>query len=78
MRSVCTGHNLRKCQSSYLRCVLDNQVHMLPNVVGRWRVGGKLHVLSGVNARGLQFESTRVLQEALFVPLLMYGSEVMI
>ena len=31
-----------------------------------------------VNARNVQFECTRVLHKALFVPVLMYGSEIMV
>ena len=30
----------------YLGCVLAKQIHMLPSVIGKWRVGGKLRLLS--------------------------------
>ena len=56
-----------------------NQVQMRENVVGRRRVGGGLQVLLGrslLNARDLQLECTRVLNESLFVP--MHGSEAII
>ena len=42
-------------------------------------MGGKLQVLSGlINAMGLQLECLRGLHEALFVPILLYGSKTMI
>ena len=50
---------------------------MLQSVVGRWEVGGKLQVLSGpwlmVGLCSLNVQGC--LHEALFVPVLCYGSE---
>ena len=39
-----------------------NQEQMVPNVVGRWRGGGKL----------------RVLHEAFLIPIILYGSQAMV
>ena len=45
---------------------------MLPSVIGRWIMGGKLVTFrSLVNTRGLRHESARALHEALFMPVLM-------
>ena len=46
------------------------------NMVSGRRVAGAIKFL--VNARYLQLECARVLQETLLVPVLMYGSETMI
>ena len=52
-----------------------NQVQMEQNVVER-RVAGAIRSL--FNARDLQLECARVLQESLLVPVLMYSSETML
>ena len=63
----------------YLGYVLDrlgiagSEVQMLPSVVGRWGVGGKLLVLRSPWIM-LGVCSLRVLYEALLVPVLLYGS----
>ena len=48
---------------------------------GSWKVASGRRVTGAikslVNARDLQHECTRVLHDALFVPVLMYGSETM-
>ena len=40
------------------------------------KVGGAIRSL--VNAKGLQFDCSRVLHELLFIPLLLYDSEAMV
>ena len=50
-----------------------SEVQMLPSVVGRWGVGGKLLVLRSPWIM-LGVCSLRVLYEALLVPVLLYGS----
>ena len=52
---------------------------MRQNVVGRWRVGEGYQVLLGlVTARSLLLEFISFLHESLLVPVLTYGSEMII
>ena len=64
----------------YLRCVLDesgtDEAECSRKVVSGRRVAGAIRSL--INARSLQLECARVLQESLLVPVLTYGSETMI
>ena len=53
-----------------------NQVQMRQSVASGRRVAGAIRSL--VNARGLQPECARVLDEILLVPVLTYGSDTMI
>ena len=48
---------------------------MRQNAVGRWRVGRGIHFPLGP---WLNLECTRVLNETLLVPVLMYGNETML
>ena len=64
----------------YLRCVLDesgkDEAECSRNLESGRRVAGVIRSL--VYARDLQLECTRILQETLLVPVLMYGSETML
>ena len=61
----------------YLGCILDEsgteETECRRKVASGWRVAGATRSL--VNARGLQLECPRVLHEALFVPVFMYGRD---
>ena len=47
MRSVWMGNNLSNCQNSDIWGLFwMNRLQMLLSVIGMWRVGGKLQVLS--------------------------------
>ena len=73
-------HDWSKCQSSNIcGAFWMNQVRMLPSVVGRSRMEGKLRGCQYlVNARGLQLGYAKVLHEGWLVSVLLYGAETMI
>ena len=64
----------------YLGCVLDkagtDEAECSRNVASGRRVAGAIRSL--VNARDLQIKCARVLHETLLVPVLVYGSEIML
>ena len=64
----------------YLRCVLDksgtDKGERSKKLVSGRMVAGAISSL--VNTRSLQLQCARVLHESLLVPVLMYGSEIMI
>ena len=64
----------------YLRCVLDeagtDEEECSRKTASGRRVAGAIRSL--INARSLQLECARVLNESLMVPVLTYGSETMI
>ena len=61
----------------YFACVLDgsgtDEAECSRKLVNGRRIAGTIRSL--VNARSLQLECTRVLNESLLVPVLAYGSE---
>ena len=74
------GRDWRKCQFKYLWCVLvelgTDVAECLRKVGSGRRVADAIRPL--VHARDLQRECARVLQEALLVPVMLYGSKTMV
>ena len=71
---------LELSEFKYLECVLDETGGSDAGCCRKVTSGRKVAsaVRSLMKAKGLQFEHTRVLHEALFVPILLYGSETVI
>ena len=70
--SLWMGHDWSICQSLNTWGMLRmNQVQIVPNIVGKWGVRGKLRV----NDWSLQLECARVMHEGLLISVLLYGNE---